>query len=97
MRARRGAPFARAGDGVVSALIDAGLADDAANYISHIADALAFDRRDTLAAHAQWLAAHVKAHGVAAGDVAAVFACVREALGGSSRAVELLDAAVRSR
>ena len=78
---------------------EAGLADDAANYVSYIADALALGKPDTLMAHTRWLARHVQDHGATAQDASAFFQCVREAIGreGAPRAVEFLDAAVRSR
>lgn len=79
---------------------EAGLADDAANYISYMADALAFGRPDTLVAHTHWLASHAQSQGVAADDVAAFFDAVREALqreAAAARAVQFLDAAVPPR
>ena len=78
---------------------EAGLADDAANYVSYVADALAFGKPDTLVAHTQWLARHVQDHGAGAEDTNAFFQCVRRVLGreGASRAVQFVDAAIPSR
>jgi hypothetical protein len=56
------------------------LRDDACNYVSYIADALAFGNAATLVAHTGWFAAHVKSHGADARDLDVFFACVREAL-----------------
>jgi len=73
------------------------LADDAANYVSYIADAVAFGKPDTLAAHTRWFSEHVQSHGGGADDVAAFLACTREALaagGASPAALAILDEAV---
>jgi len=43
---------------------DAGLADDAANYVSYVADAAAFGSGETLVAHARWFAGHLQRHGL---------------------------------
>jgi hypothetical protein len=59
---------------------DGGLRDDAASYVSYIADALAFGKPDTLIAHTRWLKAHVQSHGASAEDVAAFLVCVRQAI-----------------
>jgi len=57
---------------------DAGLADDAANYVSYVADAVALGGAATLADHARWLAAHLQGHGVRTQQVHAFLeGCVR--------------------
>jgi len=77
---------------------EAGLREDAANYLSYVADALAFARPDFVAGHTRWLSAHVKSHGASDGDVSAFITLAREALGARDchAAVVLLDQAVHS-
>jgi hypothetical protein len=41
-----------------------GLEDDAANWVSYVADALAFGKPDTLVRHAAWFGEHLRRHGV---------------------------------
>lgn len=75
------------------------LRDDAANYVSYVADALAFGKADTLVAHTQWLARHATAHGAQPVDVAAFLACTREVLaasGSGDNALAFADAASKA-
>ena len=76
---------------------DDALRDDAANFISYVADALAFGSPSLIESHTRWLAAHVQAHGASADDVATFLACTREVLAASGipAAVTLLDQAAR--
>jgi hypothetical protein len=69
------------------------LEDDAANYLSYVADALASGRPDTLVEHTRWLATHVRAHSATPADIAAFLACVREALAAFPDAAAFVDAA----
>ena len=57
-----------------------GLADDAANYWSYVADALALGDPRTLVEHAVWLVRHVCRHGVSAEEAQAFLAAAAEAL-----------------
>jgi hypothetical protein len=72
------------------------LRDDAANYLSYVADAVAFGKPDTLVTHTRWLAAHVQSRGADAASVTAFLACTREVLAASeagAKALAYLDAA----
>lgn len=72
------------------------LREDAANYVSYVADALAFGKADMLVTHTRWLAKHVVSRGAQAADVAEFLACTREVLaasGAGTRAFEFADAA----
>jgi hypothetical protein len=68
-----------------------GLADDAANYLSYIADALALKDPRTLVDHTAWLATHLESHGVPAGEVRAFLDALREALAARGAPVTALD------
>jgi hypothetical protein len=72
---------------------DGALRDDAANYVSYVADALAFGKPDTLVAHTRWFTEHVQSQGGSAADMEAFLASAREALSaeGSARAVAFMQ------
>jgi hypothetical protein len=73
---------------------DAALREDAANYVSYIADAVAFGGSETLVNHTRWLATHVRSHGAGPEDMAVFLACTRDVLpagGAPAQALAFLD------
>jgi hypothetical protein len=69
------------------------LEDDAANYLSYVADALAMGSPDTLVEHTRWLAAHVRAHSATQGDMAVFLAAVQGVLAPLPQAAAFVEAA----
>ena len=69
------------------------LEDDAANYLSYVADALAFGKADTLVGHTCWLATHVRAHSATPADMAAFLDAVGAEIAAMPRAAAFVDAA----
>lgn len=61
---------------------DAGLHDDAHNYTSYLADALALGNPRTLIDHTRWFVRHLQAHGVAAATIEAFMAGMADGLEG---------------
>ena len=69
------------------------LEDDAANYLSYVADALALGSPDTLVEHTRWLAVHVREHSATPQDMAAFLAAVHGVLGDLPQAAAFVEAA----
>jgi hypothetical protein len=69
------------------------LGDDAANYLSYVADALALGSPDTLVEHTRWLAVHVRKHSAAPGDMAVFLAAVQRVLAKLPQAGAFVEAA----
>ena len=59
---------------------DAGLPDDARNYVSYLADALALGDARTLVEHTRWFVRHLHAHGAAAPAIEGFVAGIAGAL-----------------